>query len=277
VVKMCVTMMNPKRHERILDPACGPGGFLIHSLHWVAEREHDPLDPRRKADYSTDRLFATDYDARLVRVARALMLIAGGGRTNVYRVNSLDRREWTGRSDGLMSAVADESFDVVLTNPPFAGTIRAPEVLGDYDLAYQGDPATHKRSNAMTRDVLFIERCIRFLKPGGRMAIVLPQGNLNNVRAEYLRSWLRAHARILAVVGLSENTFKRFTNTKTSVLFLRKWRSTAERTDDYDIFMAVNRKPAKDSSGNKLVDHDLDDIAGAFVEWARSEGLDFWS
>lgn len=75
----------------------------------------------------------------------------------------------------------------------------------------------------MKRDILFIERCLRFLKPGGRMAIVLPQGNLNNIGTKALRDWIIQKAKILAVVGLGVNTFKPFTGTKTSVLFLQKW------------------------------------------------------
>jgi type I restriction enzyme M protein len=299
VVKMCVKMMNPGLRERVLDPACGPGGFLVHSLNWVTQREllrrfPQQLD-RKKIEYATGRLFGIDFDSRLVRVARALMLIAGDGRSNIYKVSSLDSREWRGRGDGLVSAIRDGKFDLIMTNPPFAGSIRIPEVLGEYDLAYKGQPSRNRRASSMTRDALFVERCMRFLKPGGRMAIVLPQGNLNNVGTEYLRTWLRRQGRLLAVVGLSGNTFKKFTNTKTSVLFVQKWRTKAEQTDDYNVFMAVNRKPVKDTSGrylykmlpdgtferdsegNKLIDHDLDEIADAFVSWAKAENLEFWS
>ena len=153
-----------------------------------------------------------------------MMLVPGDGKTNIYRVSSLDSREWEGRTDGLVNAIKDNDFNLLMTNPPFAGAIKAPEILGEYDVAYKGNPEKVKRSNKMSRDALFVERSLRFLRPGGRMAIVLPQGNLNNVSAEYLRYWLRDKARILAVVGLSDNTFKKFTNTKTSVLFVQKWR-----------------------------------------------------
>lgn len=298
VVKMCVRMLNPSSNEKILDPACGPAGFLIHALHYVVENElsskYTSNLEKKKFDYAGAKLLGTDFDSRLVRVARAMMLIAGDGRTNIYRVSALDSREWKDRADGLASAIKEGDFHIVMTNPPFAGSIKTPEVLGEYDLAYRGDPSHHKRSNQMTRDVLFIEKCIRFLRPGGRMAIVLPQGNLNNVSTEYLRTWLRDKARILAVIGLSDNTFKKFTNTKTSVLLLQKWHSLSDRTADYNIFMAVNRRPVKDSSGrylyrlrpdgsfevdsegNKIIDHDLDEISDSFIAFAKAEGLGFW-
>ena len=298
VVKMCVKMLNPKPDESILDPACGPGGFLIHALHWVTEQHlrarYTKALEKRKFDYANSRLFGIDFDQRLVRVAKAMMLIAGDGKANVYRVNSLDSREWEGRTDGLVEAVQDAAFDLIMTNPPFAGSITAPEILGGYDVAYKGDPSTHKRSGKMTRDVLFIERSLRHLRPGGRMAIVLPQGNLNNTSAEWLQEWLLDQGRLFAVVGLHGNTFKPFTNTKTSVVFVQKWREDEEKRDDYSVFLAVNKRPVKDSSGRclylknlggsyrtdssgrRVIDHDLDDIASAFVEFAEQERLTFW-
>lgn len=301
VVKMCVKMLNPKPEERVLDPACGPGGFLIHTLHWVFERYLKPRFgndlPRQKIEYANTRLFGIDFDERLTRVAKAMMLIAGDGRSNIYHVNALDEGEWENRTDGLKDAIKDGHFDIVMTNPPFAGVISKPEILGKFDLAYKGDPTKHKQVNKLTRDLLFLERCLRFLKPGGRMAIVLPQGVLNNTNTEYVRAWLLNKARILAVVGLHVNTFKPFTGTKTSVLFLRKWGEDEEPIQDYPIFLAVNEKPIKDNSGNyifkknhdgsyatdqqgkRIIDHDLDDIAEEFIKFAQEQGeqgFDFW-
>jgi type I restriction enzyme M protein len=282
----------------VLDPACGPGGFLIHSLAWVFERYLKPRFKsglaKRKFEYANSRLFGIDFDRRLSRVAKAMMLIAGDGRSNVYCVNSLDAREWSGRTGGLVAAIQDGTFDMVMTNPPFAGNVRQPEILSCYDLAYKGDPGKHKGVTSLTRDVLFIERSLRFLKAGGRMAIVLPQGNLNNSNAEYIRSWVIDNARILAVVGLHVNTFKPFTGTKTSVLFVRKWGSGERPQQDYPIFLAVNQKPVKDNSGDyifkktpdgshatdaqgrRMIDHDLDEVAEGFIEFAQHEGFDFW-
>jgi len=298
IVKMAVKMLNPKPDELAIDPACGPCGFMIHSLHWVTERylkgKYGDQWRSYSTSYARSNLFALDYDPKLVKVARFMMLIAGDGRSNVYRVSSLDPREWQGRSDGLVGGVPDGKFDVLMTNPPFAGKIAHPEILGTYDLSYKGDPARHHRANRMTRDVLFLERCLRFLKPGGRMAIVLPQGNLNNTSAEYIRRWVMEKARVLAVVGLHVNTFKPFTGTKTSVLFLRKWREGEEPLEDYPILLAVNEKPVRDNSGNyvfkrnadgsyatdaegkRVIDHDLDDIAEGFVGFARDQGFEFW-
>ena len=298
VVKMCVKMLNPKPDELALDPACGPCGFMIHSLNWVSEcylkSKYGSDWKENRFRYANSKLFAIDFDPRLARVAKAMMLIAGDGRTNVYRVNSLDPREWKNRTDGLVGAIYDGKFDVVMTNPPFAGNITQSEILGTFDLAYKGDSSKHNRVNRLTRDVLFIERCLRFLKPSGRMAVVSPQGNLNNTNAEYVRKFIGDKARVLAIVGLHGNTFKPFTGTKTSVIFLQKWRNEDEIINDYPVFMAVSEKPGKDNSGDDIFkkapdgsylldvnnkrqkDHDLDDIAKAFVQFARGQALDFW-
>lgn len=306
VVKMCVRMLNPRPNELALDPACGPCGFMIHTLNWVADQYIKPKHADikdRKQRYASSKLFAIDFDPRLAKVAKAMMLIAGDGRTHVFRANSLDPRDWKSRADGLAGDITDDKFDVLMTNPPFAGNITQPEVLGGYDLAYKGDPAGQKRSSKMTRDVLFIERCLRFLKPGGRMAIVLPQSNLNNTNAEYIRHWVMDRARVLAVVGLQVNTFKPFTGTKTSVLFLQKWATDTQiktdpelakhrRLEDYPIFMATSENTGKNNrgeyvfkrsadgsyveeDGKRQVDHDLDLIAEGFREFAKAQGLGF--
>jgi len=307
VVQMCVDMMNPRDGEACLDPACGPCGFMIHTLKHVTENEQfkrrwgREVDYRKK-EYAQNYLYAIDFDQKLAKVAKVMMLIMGDGKTHVFRVNSLDPREWTHHPHRVGDQVRDEMFDVVMTNPPFAGEITQAEVLGGYDLAYKGDPTQNKRANKVERDVLFIERCLRFLKPGGRMAIVLPQGIFNNTNDEFIRKYVMRHARILAVVGLQGNMFKPFTGTKTSVLFLRKWSDEAERmaAGDYRIFFATNQRSGKDNSGEYIwldqetgqrvratagkaigeqlaLDHDLHEIVTAFKIFAREERLDFFA
>ena len=151
-----------------------------------------------------------------------------------------------------------------------------------------------KLVNKVERHILFIERTLDILRPGGRMAIVLPQGVLNNTNMEYVREYLFDKARILAVVGLHGNTFKPHTGTKTSVLFLQKWGGEAgEPEADYPIFMAVSKKAGKDNSGDyvykkdasgkavhdakfrKVLDHDLDEIADGFLKFAKEQKFSF--
>jgi type I restriction enzyme M protein len=195
-------------------------------------------------------------------------------------------------------------FDVLMANPPFAGDIKQTDMLASYELARK---ANGRLENKVGRDLLFIERNLDFLWPGGRMAIVLPQGRFNNSSDQRVREFIAERCRILAVVGLHPNTFKPHTGTKTSVLFVQKWNDDAEagplcpKVEDYNIFFATQRLPSKDTSGDKIlvkrngtylrdghghwvVQHDLfnhegltqDGIAEAFEEFAKKEGLSFF-
>ena len=250
VVKMAVKMLNPQDGEKAIDPACGSCGFLIQTIRHIQKLYGWSAD--RLSRYTNDHLYAVDFDDRLKKVAKTMMIIAGDGKANVVGVSALDVREWQ-NSDArtkigeFSKDVRDGDFDLVLTNPPFAGKVTGKTQLAAYDLyelavtgelaededdTENGDNAPgdeaekvkkRKKVGGMKRDILFVERCLDMLKPGGRTAIVLPQGNLNNLGTRALRSYIKDRARLLAVVGLHVNSFKPFTGTKTSVVFLQKW------------------------------------------------------
>jgi hypothetical protein len=154
-------------------------------------------------------------------------------------------------------------FDVLLTNPPFAGDLTDTRIIGQYDL---GMKQPGKTKTKIGRDILFIERNLEFLKPGGRMAIVLPQGRMNNMTDKVIRDFIANHAQIVAVVGLDGNTFKPHTGTKTSILFCQKWnddpsapaRLQCPTVDDYTIFFATSQQGGKDTSGEYIYLTDKD-------------------
>lgn len=335
VIDMCVKMLNPQEDEYLIDTAAGSAGFTMHAIFkvWRDILEDEGLTashlftldkkPPRCDDYVTDKVFAIDFDEKSVRVARTLNLIAGDGQSNVLHLNTLDFDRWEETTSGedwidvyndgfkkLRKLRGDKGsykefgFDVLMANPPFAGDIKETRMIAKYEL---GRKTNGKNESAIGRDILFIERNLDFLKPGGRMAIVLPQGRFNNSSDKRIREYIAERCRILAVVGLHGNTFKPHTGTKTSVLFVQKWNDDkgsdhyCPRVDDYNIFFATQRKPAKDNSGDKIelmrdaqhvldshghriVDHDLfnhdglteDGIAEAFAEFAKKEGLSFF-
>ena len=331
VIDMCVKMLNPKETETMIDTAAGSCGFPVHTMFYVWRNildrlgisqshlftlEKKPLDCE---NYVRDKIFALDFDEKAVRVARTLNLIAGDGKTNVIRLNTLDYERWDEYisdedwdeiyHDGWIKlkklraekkSNRDFNFDILMANPPFAGDIKETRVITKYEL---GKNAKGSYQSKVGRDILFIERNLQFLKPGGRMAIVLPQGRFNNSSDKYIRDFISERCRILAVVGLHGNVFKPHTGTKTSVLFVQKWDDElCPRRNDYPIFFATMRKPSKDNSGDKIyvkdkagkdlrdkhnhliVEHDLfnhdgltqDGIAEAFAEFARRENLSFF-
>lgn len=286
VIDMCVKMLNPKEDEYMIDTAGGSSGFPVHTIFhvWKQILEDEGLQashlftmenkPHRCYEYVQKRVFAIDFDEKSVRVARTLNLIAGDGQTNVLHLNTLDfdlwdeitkDEDWTDTyNDGfkrLKKLRADKSsykefeFDVLMANPPFAGDIKESRILARYDLGKKPDG---KWLTKVGRDILFIERNLDFLKPGGRMAIVLPQGRFNNSSDKYIRDYIAERCRILAVVGLHVNTFKPHTGTKTSVLFVQKWNDDPKEgalcpyKEDYNIFFATMRRSGKDNSGEKI-------------------------
>ncbi|MDP2838345.1 MAG: N-6 DNA methylase [Candidatus Moranbacteria bacterium] len=314
VIDMAVKMLHPTSKESIIDTAAGSCGFLLHAMQYVWNNElnkenwGEAHDVKQK-DYAEKRLFGIDFDPRSVKIGKAMMLIAGDGKTNVSYADSLDSEVWSEEVKARLrpflknsqdheenrrnqEKLSDFNFDIVLTNPPFAGEKKG-VILNRYDLGFKWDKDFHKTSkhqNKDSRDVLFIERDLNFLKPGGRMAIVLPQGILNNTQMEYVRKFIMDRAKILAVIGLHGNTFKPHTGTKTSVLLLQKWGGEAgESQEDYPIFMAVSKKGGKDTSGDyiykkdsegsiafdatskKIIDHDLDEIAEEFLRFHKGQ------
>lgn len=331
VIDMAVKMMNPREHEYIIDTACGSAGFTMHSIFhvWQQILRDKNIDvshlltieqkPFECMEYVKNKVFALDFDEKAIRVARCLNLIAGDGQTNCLHLNTLDYKRWDEHRDDSWVDSYNEGykrfkqlnkdksnksygqfeFDILLANPPFAGDIKEGNIIHHYDLAKKPNG---KFQAKVGRDILFIERNLNFLKPGGRMAVVLPQGRFNNSSDKYIRDYIAEHARILAVVGLHGNVFKPHTGTKTSVLFVQKWDDKlCPKVDDYNIFFATMQKPSKDTSGEKIyvkdidgtekldthghriVDHDLynhdgltiDGIAEAFIEFAKKENLSF--
>lgn len=316
VIKMCVRMLNPKQGEYIIDPACGSGGFLLHTMYWVWDSYLKSVSQEARRRYASRYLFGIDFDDNMRRISQALMLIAGDGRHNIFKRNSLDARDWIGEQTeearaSLKSLLSKDdednhktyrylNFDLLMTNPPFAGEITDSGLLRQYEFAKKDGRLKSK----VERHILFVERSLDMLMPGGRMAIVLPQGIFNNSNMGWIREWFFDKARILAVVGLEVNTFKlpapaKGTGTKTSVLFIQKLEKGQKPLKDYPIFMAVSKKSGKDNSGEYIfvnengkrvkaeagifvagekikLDDDLNEIAEEFVKFAKKEKFSWY-
>ena len=321
VIDMCVQMLNPKRGEYMIDTASGSCGFPVHTIFKLTGHLFTNAEIPDEDKQHVLKVFGIDFDEKTVRVARTLNLIAGDGETNVLHLNTLDFDRWNDKTekdkkwintygkgfDRLEKLRAEKgedkqfNFDILMANPPFAGDIKESRILHQYELGFKADGK--KAQTKVGRDILFIERNLDFIKPGGRMAIVLPQGRFNNTSDKHIREFIAGHGRILGVVGLHGNSFKPHTGTKTSVLFVQKWHDElCPKVEDYPIFFAVSEKGGKDNSGDYvyvkngngqqkldknghlIVDHDLhnhdgelqDGIAEAFIDWAKSEKLSFW-
>jgi len=289
VVQTMVEILAPESQHRVLDPACGSGRFLVACLDRFRHQQAEARNPksetearrlrnspeviRAAADYARDHLFGIDVDPELIRAARMYMLLNNDGHGNLLDANSL---ELTERSIEQLGIERPEdlrfgTFDIVLTNPPFGSDIPIddPEVLRGYDLGHRfantGDDHWVPRADALEKkrspEVLFIERCLKWLRPGGRMGIVVPDGILGNPDNEPIRAWILEHAKVLASIDLPVEAFLPQVGVQASLLFLEK-REEAEVSAatevDYPIFMAVAEQVGHDRRGAPVYRRDPD-------------------
>jgi type I restriction enzyme M protein len=266
-VKMVVSMVGPRPGEMIIDPACGSGGFLIMALDAVwnqiaAEADTKGWDAvqldRRKREIASRCFRGIDKDGFLAKVTKAYMAIIGDGRGGIFCANSLQPvTEWP---QDARDKIGLGSFDVVLANPPFGKNMKitGSQMLSQYTIARKWSKS--KKTGEFTAgsdyqkdrppQLLFIERCLQFLKPDGRLGIVIPESIIGNPSYEHVVDYIRSVATIKAVVALPEALFKTSgkggTHTKVCVLIIHK----GATTKPHDIFMADVKWCGHDSRSN---------------------------
>jgi type I restriction enzyme M protein len=268
VVKMVVDMIDPRAGETVLDPACGSGGFLIAALahmwtHLRAEADERGWTERelarREQRAATDSFRGIDKDGFLAQVTKAYMALVGDGRGGIFCANSLQNSsDWpTQMSEGIGLG----QFDVLVTNPPFGKKIvvKGKRLLAQYDLGrrWKREEASgewNQTSNLQERQppqIIFLERCLQFLKPGGRLGIVLPESLLGMPTHGYVVTWLRSRAKIRGVIAMPEELFKTSgkggTHAKVCVLLVEN--TAPEESDVWPIFMAEAKWCGHDSRG----------------------------
>jgi type I restriction enzyme M protein len=282
-IKLMVKMLDPKEQEKVMDPSCGTGGFLVGTLNYINEVFHEQKKIRageedteqflsirdQLAHYATTKLFGADFDPFLVRAAQMNVMMGSNSLGHLFHMNSLEFP--LGDLSGVKAAndyVKLGTVDVIMTNPPFGADIPITEttILQQYELARrwerqgEGFVMTNAMKPSVSPEVLFIERCVQWLKPGGRMGIVLPNGVLGNPGDEYIRYWILRNCWVLASIDLPVESFivEANVNILTSLLFLkRKPKSVIQAEDlgqkkEHRVFMAVAENVGFDRRGAKL-------------------------
>lgn len=261
VVQMMVEVLDPQKDETIIDPACGSGGFLAATALYL------------KKEYSGN-IFGIDKDAFLVKIARTYLTLITNMQANIVCENSLElTSNWEKKSSEIIKL---NKFDVILTNPPFGAKIPVvgAELLAQYELAriydYEKDTVSNSFLDKQPPQVLFIERCMQLLKPGGRMGIVLPEGIFGNPSDKYIWKYLEKNAEIFGIVSLAQETFQPSTHTKTSVLFARKGVPSKKSK----IYMGIADKVGHNKngkliyketkSGSRVLDDDIPNLSADF-------------
>jgi type I restriction enzyme M protein len=269
VIKMMVDILGPQPGENIIDPACGSGGFLIVALEHVWKKLREEAEKKgwnerqlfkREVEVATRHFRGIDKDSFLAKVTKAYMAIVGDGRGGVFCENSLvPPEDWP---PVMREHIALGTFDVLLTNPPMGKKIvvKGERLLSQYKLGYKWkrnkDTSEMEPSAVVHEDqppqIIFLERCLQLLKPGGRMGIVLPEAVFGMPTYEYVVTFLRHQTKIRGIVSMPEALFKTSgkggTHAKVCVLFLEN--TLPGEGDNYDIFMADVKWCGHDSRGN---------------------------
>lgn len=317
IVELSVKMLNPKDNEKFIDPAGGSGGFLVKGMNHVKEKFIRD-NPHRKdeandflKDYAHVYISGIDINPDLAKVAKMHMILYDDGHTGIFAANSLDDFDNLVRiaqTMGVPRAIQPQpdTFQVLMTNPPFGtkGKVTSKRILENFELGHKWEKdkdgrwtKTSKILDGQVPDILFIERCLQLLENHGRMAIVLPDGDLTNQNTEYVREFIKQKARLLAVVSLPPETFvPHGTGVKASVLFLQKLPEEELeklKKHDYLIFMAICEKIGydvrgrtlykkdekgeliKDENGEKIIDSDISEIIEGFEDFKKGEDLRF--
>lgn len=324
IMKMVVDMIDPQTDETILDSSCGTGGFLVIAMTHVInilekqfEKEYgnrenwdDDIKSQFRdkiSDTAQKNYFGFDLNPDLVKATKMNMVMNNDGSGNILQANSLlPPHEWSYdfkkqiadalnvKVENLRDHKSIGLFDVIVTNPPFGSKIPIDDehILKQFDLAHiwnfeNGDwIMTDRFQGSVSPEILFVERCTQFLKPGGRMGIILPDSILGSPGLGYIRTWILKNHKILASLDLHADTFQPHNGTQTSVLILQK-KFPNETPDDYDIFMAMVEKVGHDKRGNALFKRDNDGneildstgekisddetpaVANAFTDWKK--------
>lgn len=280
ICRMAVAMLDPDEKQLVLDPACGTGGFLITAMNHVIdkirmaelakwgnklERAETAVRERIKR-FAEQLIVGVDFNPELVKASKMNMVMNNDGAGGLFQGNSLEASA-TWESD-LRDRHLMGNVDILFTNPPFGSKISVsdPAILEQYELGHSWsyDKSADRWTKTATvqksqpPEILFIERCVRFLKPGtGRAAIVLPDGILGSPGLGYVREWLLRNTKILASIDLHADTFQPFVSIQTSVLVLERKtddliavEQAAHSINDYPVFMALANHVGHDKRGN---------------------------
>jgi type I restriction enzyme M protein len=288
---------------RVLDTCCGTGGFLVSVINQlravltVGEQKKGGNTSEvaarvgaRIKELASKNLYGLDINPFLVQTCQMNLVMHGDGSANVFQADSLySPGEWD--NEEATSKVSYGKFDIVVTNPPFGGkaVIDDPHLLDQYELA---SVDSREPRSSLPAEQLFVEGAWKYLKPGGYLAIVLPDSILNNPSLGFIRRWLFGRARIIASVDLPKETFADSGGVPNpSVLLVQRLTreeiklATADGLPPNDIFMAIPKTAGRNKRGSpiylrtpeglEILDENLEPELDDELPWV-AEGFESW-
>lgn len=271
VVNFMVDMVRPTIGDTMIDPACGSGGFLIRVYDEISEKiRTSEFSTNAKSDaleqLANTSLVGFDWEARAARTCKMNMIIHGDGHAGVYQANALDLEDIADKvstrrlTNPNALEIEDGSFDIVLTNPPFGARDDSKKILKHFCLG---------SGKSQKREVLMLERCIRLLKPGGRMAIVIPEGILSNKKDRHIREYICNNCDVKAVIRLPQDAFKMSKGAAcTSILYAIK-KPAESAGKQREVFFSRAQNIGISPSGRQTHKNDLPAIRESYRKFER--------
>jgi type I restriction enzyme M protein len=290
IVKLIVEIVSPGADDKIIDPACGSGGFLIESLrhawNFIDKRGKDFNWPdneiyAEKQRVAIKNIRGLDKDSFLSKVAKAYMAILGDGRGGVFCENSLDNSvNW---KPNTQESIQLGHFDIVVTNPPFGQKLKIDEasILKKYNLGHKWiinrKTGIFTKSNRVQQSqapqILFIERCLQLLHPDGQIGIIAPESMFCNPSHRYIVQYIKSVARIKAIISLPEELFQPYTHAKTCAVIIEK--TPTDQVNGHEIFMAVAKWCGHDSRGLEIPLDDIPHILDKFLQYKEQGFIEY--
>ena len=262
IVEFMVEALNPKIGDKIIDPFCGTGGFLIYAFEVVSEKirlqEFSKTEKNRwRIELSNRSLFGTDWKERTSQACKMNMMVHGDGSSGIFMHDGLTN------VDGK---IEEDAFDLCITNPPFGSIESDSEVLNRFEVG--------SGRNSQDRVILAVERSLRLVRPGGYIGIVVIDGVLNNDSTRYVRDYIRRHAWVRGVVSLPKETFEGYgSRAKTSVLFLERKEKPGDG-EQGPAFMAVASNTGLAPNGDEMPGNELPDVLLDYRAFQKGEDLE---
>ena len=253
VIRLIVKCISPSDKDLIIDPFAGSGHFLSESLYYV---ENKLQNKKAINEFIFYKLHGIEKSERMVRIAMTDMRLHGDGHSNIRCADSL-------LSFDSYSDLTPDTFDIVMTNPPFGS------ILQKESYSYLGDFSIIDGRGKVPLEILGLERGIQLLRLGGRIGIVLPESIFANKSYQFVRDWLKENVTIRGIISLPQHTFAPFgANIKTSVLIATK----GKRKRQYNVFTGIVENIGYDSKGDEMEGEDWLEVAEQFSAFINEEG-----
>jgi type I restriction-modification system DNA methylase subunit len=288
--------LDPDYQDIILDPAGGSGGFLTGAMRHVRKKiltsRGTRISKQRQLDKHRTNLFMVEISKRLVKIAKTAMILNGDGHTGMTQGDSLGPINTL--NERVVARCGLDAPKIILTNPPFAGVgegrISDPTVLDNFSSGIRWSTrggefisTGERNTEGVPPEMLFFERCLKWVAPGGRIGIVMPKSFLDTRTYYPVRRLLLDEYKLVAVVNCHKDTFQPHTGVRTCLVIVERPVSVDKLPDDYPIFLAISKKIGQDSEGFPLfkrdknnnltdeIDHDLDELLSDFHDFQNED------